>query len=155
MTLTEIKALLAGEPTGAQLEELARDDRAGVRKLLASYHSRQARALQERERYDALLALERQYLALPGVQYVAGLDEAGRGPLAGPLVIAGVILPPDGDAAFLPGLNDSKSCPRSGGRPCIRASWSRPWRSWSMSSALPTSIGKTSTTPRRRGWSKS
>ena len=108
MTLTEIKALLAGEPTGAQLEELARDERAGVRKLLASYHSQQARALQERERYDALLALERQYLALPGVQYVAGLDEAGRGPLAGPLVIAGVILPPDGDAAFLPGLNDSK-----------------------------------------------
>lgn len=84
MTLTEIKALLAGEPTGAQLEELARDDRAGVRKLLASYHSQQARALQERERYDALLALERQYLALPGVQYVAGLDEAGRGPWRGP-----------------------------------------------------------------------
>ena len=71
MTLTEIKALLAGEPTGAQLEELARDERAGVRKLLVSYHSRQARALQERERYDTLLALERQYLALPGVQYLS------------------------------------------------------------------------------------
>jgi ribonuclease HII len=108
MTIAEIKALLAGEPTGAQLEELARDERAGVQKLLAAYARRREREQQERERYSRLLAFERQYLVLPGVQYVAGLDEAGRGPLAGPLVIAGVILPPDEESAFLPGLNDSK-----------------------------------------------
>lgn len=40
-----------------------------------------------------------------GRRYVAGLDEAGRGCLAGPVVAAAVILPPD---AHLPGLNDSK-----------------------------------------------
>jgi len=40
-----------------------------------------------------------------GYLYVAGLDEAGRGCLAGPVVAAAVILPPDAD---LPGLNDSK-----------------------------------------------
>ena len=41
-----------------------------------------------------------------GVQYVAGVDEAGRGPLAGPLVIAAVILPQE---VFISGLNDSNS----------------------------------------------
>lgn len=40
-----------------------------------------------------------------GLQWVAGLDEAGRGPLAGPVVAAAVILPPD---SFIAGLNDSK-----------------------------------------------
>lgn len=44
-------------------------------------------------------------LAAKGFSRVAGVDEAGRGPLAGPVVSAAVILPPDFD---LPGLNDSK-----------------------------------------------
>jgi ribonuclease HII len=40
-----------------------------------------------------------------GYQYIAGIDEAGRGPLAGPVVASAVVLPFDAD---LPGLNDSK-----------------------------------------------
>ena len=40
-----------------------------------------------------------------GRRYVAGLDEAGRGCLAGPVVAAAVVLPPD---AEVPGLDDSK-----------------------------------------------
>jgi len=40
-----------------------------------------------------------------GCRTVAGVDEAGRGPLAGPVVAAAVIVPPD---FFLPGLDDSK-----------------------------------------------
>ncbi len=52
-----------------------------------------------------MLNYEKEYMALPGIRYIAGVDEAGRGPLAGPLVIAGVILPED---VFIAGLNDSK-----------------------------------------------
>jgi ribonuclease HII len=40
-----------------------------------------------------------------GLNLIAGVDEAGRGPLAGPVVAAAVILP---EKVFLPGLNDSK-----------------------------------------------
>ena len=50
------------------------------------------------------LSYERQY-ADQGCRYIAGIDEAGRGPLAGPVVAAAVILPGD---FILPGLNDSK-----------------------------------------------
>ena len=40
-----------------------------------------------------------------GIQVICGVDEAGRGPLAGPVCAAAVILPPDLE---IPGLNDSK-----------------------------------------------
>lgn len=40
-----------------------------------------------------------------GIEFVAGLDEVGRGPIAGPVVVAAVILPPH---LLLPGINDSK-----------------------------------------------
>jgi ribonuclease HII len=43
-----------------------------------------------------------------GAQIVAGVDEAGRGPLAGPVVAAAVILPEQPDLVLLSGLNDSK-----------------------------------------------
>ena len=55
------------------------------------------------------LSLE-QGLYCQGVRLVAGVDEAGRGPLAGPVVAAAVILPPDliGDEPWLGLLDDSK-----------------------------------------------
>ena len=49
-------------------------------------------------------AIEKTYFS-QGVQLICGVDEAGRGPLAGPVCAAAVILPPD---AIIPGLNDSK-----------------------------------------------
>lgn len=58
----------------------------------------------EKVRLEEMSAYEQQYYKT-GVKLIAGVDEAGRGPLAGPLVIGGVILPVD---AFIPGLNDSK-----------------------------------------------
>ncbi|MBI5555528.1 MAG: ribonuclease HII [Elusimicrobia bacterium] len=58
----------------------------------------------EKERVRQLYVTEEQcYLA--GAKLVAGIDEAGRGPLAGPVVAGAVILPP---FTFLPNLNDSK-----------------------------------------------
>ncbi|MCD8174826.1 MAG: ribonuclease HII [Phascolarctobacterium sp.] len=47
---------------------------------------------------------ERQYYAY-GAKYIAGVDEVGRGPLAGSLVVAAVILPKD---VFIEGIDDSK-----------------------------------------------
>lgn len=58
----------------------------------------------EKARYEALFLLE-QDLRRRGCALIAGVDEAGRGPLAGPVVAAAVILPEEVD---LPGLDDSK-----------------------------------------------
>lgn len=104
MKLSEVKELLAGAPTAAEREALRADSRAGVQRLLASYEKRLAKEAAERERFSEMLAYERRYYA-GGARFVAGVDEAGRGPLAGPLVIAAVILP---EEVFIPGLNDSK-----------------------------------------------
>jgi len=53
-----------------------------------------------------MLEYERQS-QLEGARYIAGIDEAGRGPLAGPVVVAGVIMPLDEDK-IIDGVNDSK-----------------------------------------------
>ena len=58
----------------------------------------------ELARLDGMLDFERKY---DEYGFIAGLDEAGRGPLAGPVVAASVILPKD-DRRLLPYLNDSK-----------------------------------------------
>lgn len=58
----------------------------------------------EQKRILALQKYERQLWGA-GKRFLAGVDEAGRGPLAGPVVAAAVIFPPD---VFIPGINDSK-----------------------------------------------
>jgi ribonuclease HII len=62
----------------------------------------------EEERRARLWQLEHALLA-GGARLLAGVDEAGRGPLAGPVVVAAVILPVD---CWFTGLNDSKQIPR-------------------------------------------
>ena len=60
-----------------------------------------------------------------GVTRIAGVDEAGRGPLAGPVVAAAAILPVRWDAAWpkeLRGLNDSKQLTGNGARKILRLS---------------------------------
>ena len=104
MKISEVKELLLGNPSSEQIKMLQADERSGVQKLLVAYYKRLEKEAQEKERFTKMLAYESEYYA-QGVQYVAGVDEAGRGPLAGPLVIAAVILPRN---AFIAGLNDSK-----------------------------------------------
>ena len=58
----------------------------------------------ELERLIKLKELEKD-LYNKGFQKICGIDEAGRGPLAGPVVVAGVIMPPD---SMIEGVNDSK-----------------------------------------------
>ena len=52
-----------------------------------------------------LLKKDEQELYNNNIQYICGIDEAGRGPLAGPVVVAAVIMPKD---SFIEGVNDSK-----------------------------------------------
>ena len=40
-----------------------------------------------------------------GIEYICGIDEAGRGPLAGPVVVASVVMPKE---SMIEGINDSK-----------------------------------------------
>lgn len=83
---------------------LAEDPRGGAQKLVRYCRARLDEEQRERERLNRMYGYERQVWAM-GYRRVAGLDEAGRGPLAGPVVAAAVILPGE---VHLPGLDDSK-----------------------------------------------
>ena len=58
----------------------------------------------EEERLINLKQIEKNFHE-KGIKYIAGIDEAGRGPLAGPVVVASVIMPED---SMIEGVNDSK-----------------------------------------------
>jgi ribonuclease HII len=64
----------------------------------------------EKARLHEMFRFERQ-LKAQGSHRIAGIDEAGRGPLAGPVVAAACILP---EGVLLPGLNDSKQVVEAG-----------------------------------------
>jgi len=98
--------LLNGEgPVSARtLAQLRRDARPGVQKLYATLKRRFDRERDERMRLDAMLHFER-LLWRSGLTDVAGVDEVGVGPLAGPVVAAAVVFPPGAEIA---GVDDSK-----------------------------------------------
>lgn len=106
-TLAELLQLLSSL-TGSRLErlmdELADDDRAGVQSALDSARSREAARKREAARMKRLYALEKSLIA-EGYLVVAGVDEVGRGALAGPLTAGACVLPQE---PRIPGLNDSK-----------------------------------------------
>jgi ribonuclease HII len=101
MTITRIREELASlsDVPVEILDALRRDRRSSVR-ALADKPPGRTRTIPERD----MLAHENE-LRTKGKAIIAGVDEAGRGPLAGPVVAAAVILPPD---ASIPGLTDSK-----------------------------------------------
>lgn len=89
--------------TRENLIKLYKDDgRKGVVKLLEKYEKQKIAFEKELERLKLMHEFENKY---SDYKFIAGIDEAGRGPLAGPVVAASVILPKDCEILY---LNDSK-----------------------------------------------
>lgn len=84
------------------LEQLKADERSGVQKLLEKYQREKEKLQAELARVEAMKEYERKYATC---QYICGIDEVGRGPLAGPVVAGAVILPKDATILY---INDSK-----------------------------------------------
>ena len=104
-TVAEIKEKLqqADAAEFAVLERsLVADTRKGVRLALEAARKRLAAAQAEADRLAGMYAFQAD---VAGGRLVVGLDEVGRGPLAGPLAVGAVVLP---EAPHIAGLNDSK-----------------------------------------------
>lgn len=84
--------------------ECLQDDRKGVQQLLHKWQNEQNSLQAEKERLLKMCMYEKQAY-MEGYEIIAGIDEVGRGPLAGPVVASAVVLPRD---VYLPGVNDSK-----------------------------------------------
>lgn len=87
------------------MEEVLKDERLGVQKVWNQFQKKLQKQQIVLQQYQKKCAFDASFLS-NSTQYVAGVDEAGRGPLAGPVVTAAVILP--NDCEELIGLNDSK-----------------------------------------------
>ena len=110
-TIKEIKERLAtiDRLDHPLFEELIADGRAGVQAAISKRKRELQKQVEEDLRLEKMLAYEKELYA-QGIQLIAGVDEVGRGPLAGPVVAAAVILP---ENCKIPGLNDSKKIPKS------------------------------------------
>ncbi|MBS7576512.1 MULTISPECIES: ribonuclease HII [unclassified Enterococcus] len=110
-TIKAIQSKLAmiTNPADDYLIKLQNDARKGVQKIVQQ-RLKQIKAIEvEQQRLEWLLRYE-QELYQHGFTKIAGIDEVGRGPLAGPVVAAAVILPQN---AKIIGLNDSKKIPKA------------------------------------------
>lgn len=93
----------ATEEDGKELCKLYENDsRTGVQKLIKQWYVGQEKLQKEKERVQLLWEYERKYSEY---QAICGIDEVGRGPLAGPVVAGAVILPKDCEILY---INDSK-----------------------------------------------
>ena len=110
-TIKEIKECLAtiDRLDHPLFEELIADGRAGVQAAISKRKRELQKQVEEDLRLEKMLVYEKELYA-QGIQLIAGVDEVGRGPLAGPVVAAAVILP---ENCKIPGLNDSKKIPKS------------------------------------------
>ena len=103
--ISEIKSILqAASDTElpAFINAYEKDVRPGVKVLVEKALKRQAAYEKELSRTEKMKEYEKKYASF---SYICGIDEVGRGPLAGPVVAGAVILPKDCDILY---LNDSK-----------------------------------------------
>lgn len=104
-TIAALKKLLEEEkPSPGLLSAMKNDSRSGVIKLLERYYRLQEEQAKARAKAEFLITEERKLWA-KGYKLIGGIDEAGRGPLAGPVVAACVILP---HGTIIEGIDDSK-----------------------------------------------
>lgn len=102
----EIKEkLAAADDWQPWMEEIESDERKSVQALLAGWRRKKIQRDKLLEEHSAKIAFDRSFKGRDN-ELVCGIDEAGRGPLAGPVVTAAVILPED--CSRLVGLDDSK-----------------------------------------------
>lgn len=106
MSIKEIEEILLcnKEVSEELLLKIKDDERIGVQKAYLKWKTKQEKENKLEMEFEAMLQFEREIRAY-GLRYIAGIDEVGRGPLAGPVIAAAVILPED---FRLLGLTDSK-----------------------------------------------
>lgn len=100
----EKKLLFIKDEADPFVLELEQDERKGVRTIIDKWKKKQEKARLLRQKFAEMSTYERKYRT-QGYRLIAGVDEVGRGPLAGPVAAAAVILPED---FFLAGIDDSK-----------------------------------------------
>ena len=103
--ITEIKKELEEctlEELSVKMQQYEQDERKGVQNLLTRCVRRLEEEEKEQQRLEKMLEYEKKY---DFCSYICGIDEAGRGPLAGPVVAGAVVLPHDCKIRY---LNDSK-----------------------------------------------
>ena len=100
----EKRLLLIENEADPYLAVLEKDERKGVHTLIDKWRKQTEKVRILTEKFHEMSTYERKYRT-EGFQLIAGMDEVGRGPLAGPVVAAAVILPED---FFLAGIDDSK-----------------------------------------------
>ena len=107
LSISEAEIYLKSRPARLDmfLASLEEDSRKGMRNLAARARKRRQAERSERARLQRMLKHERIHWK-KGLVHIAGVDEVGRGPIAGPVVAAAVILPQN---AVLLGLDDSKA----------------------------------------------
>lgn len=105
MTIKQLEEYFRKENVPAEILDACRlDSRKATKQLVARYEKQQMHKEAEKARLLEMYRYE-QEAAAKGYTAIAGIDEAGRGPLAGPVSVAAVILP---EGLLLPRLNDSK-----------------------------------------------
>ena len=141
LTVPEIRRKLqeADAAAFAVLERsLVADTRKGVRAAVEVARRRLEAEAAEEARLAGMYAFERELAAERGGSVVIGLDEVGRGPLAGPLAVGGVVLDADDPIA---GLNDSKQV-RPEDREAIAGEVRRRARAWTVQYVEPADIDR-------------